>query len=186
MKTVAILAITLLLPFAGMAQYDEPLTKEEKKARKKQEKEQYEKMLIVNTAESIKARYFVLKADQIRGRGGNLINVNSNINFVAVEGEEAYVQMGSESGLGYNGVGGITVKGKITSFESAQKGKHGTYNIVMNTLSSTGNLTIMMNVNITGETASAVVSSNWGGRVEFNGYLVPLQGSKIHKGTESF
>lgn len=186
MKTIALTVIALLLPLAGMAQYDEPLTKEDKKALKKLEKEQYEKMLIANTSESIKTKYFVLKADQIRGRGGDMINVNSNINFVAVEGEEAYVQMGSESGLGYNGVGGITVKGKITSFEATQKGKHGTFNIVMNTLSSSGNLTIMMNVNITGETASAVVSSNWGGRVEFNGYLVPLQGSKIHKGSETY
>ncbi|MCU0410037.1 MAG: DUF4251 domain-containing protein [Bacteroidales bacterium] len=186
MKIMAIVAIALLIPLAGMAQYDEPLTKEEKKALKKKEKEQFEKMLIANTSESIKARYFVLKADQIRGRGGDLINVNSSINFVAVEGEEAYVQMGSESGLGYNGVGGITVKGKITSFKVKQEGKHGTYNIVMNTLSSSGNLTIMMNVNVTGENASAVVSSTWGGRVEFNGNLVPLQGSKIHKGSETF
>jgi hypothetical protein len=186
MKLMAMAAIALLIPLAGMAQYDETLTKEEKKALKKKENEQFEKMLIANTSESIKARYFVLKADQIRGRRGDLINVNSSINFVAVEGEETYVQMGSESGLGYNGVGGITVKGKITSFKVKQAGKHDSYNIVMNTLSSSGNLTIMMNVNVTGETASAVVSSNWGGRVEFNGYLVPLQGSKIHKGSETF
>lgn len=186
MKVLAIMAISLLLPVAGMAQYDEPLAKEDKKALKKQEKEMFEKMLIVNTSESIKARYFVLKADQIRGRGGNLINVNSSINFVAVEGEEAYVQMGSESGLGYNGVGGITIKGKIASFKVEQKGKHKTYNIVMQTVSSSGSLTIMMNVNGTGEMASAVVSSNWGGRVEFSGYLVPLQGSKIYKGSETF
>lgn len=186
MKTLTIIAIAMLIPFAATAQYDEPITKEEKKALKKQEKEQFEKMLVVNTAESIKAKHFVLKADQIRGRRGSMINVNSSINFVSVEGEESYVQMGSESGLGYNGVGGITLKGRITSFEVKQKGKHGTYYIVMNTLSSAGNLTIMMNINTTGEMASAVVTSNWGSRVEFNGYLVPLQGSKIHKGSESF
>jgi hypothetical protein len=47
-------------------------------------------------------------------------------------------------------------------------------------------MTIVMNVNRTGETATARVTTNWGNRVEFNGRLVPWTGTgkSVYKGRE--
>lgn len=186
MKRLVISALILLVGLAGLAQDQVPLSREEKKIMRKEEKKQQEKMLTYSTAQAIKARNFVIKADQVRGRAGFMMNVNPTINFVAVNGDEAYVQLGSESGIGYNGVGGITLKGKITSIEINQDDRHGSYHITMNTLGTGGSLSIVMNINVTGEMATATVRTNWGSRVDFNGVMVPYSNSRIYTGKDIY
>lgn len=188
MKRIALSIAVLLFAIAASAQDQVHLTKQEKKALRQEQKRQSEIILTRNTSEALRSGRFVLKADQLRGRGGYLMSVNPTTNFVAVEGEEAYVQVASAAGIGYNGLGGVTLRGKITSFEIEQGKKHGSYSIVMNTMGTGGQLTIIMNVNKTGEMASASVSTNWGSRLEMNGVLVPWTGtgSKIYKGRETF
>lgn len=188
MKKIAASVIVLLFTIAVTAQGQVPLSKEEKKALKQEQKRQRESALAMTTSEALRSGTFVLKADRLRGRGGYLMNVNPTINFVAVEGKEAYVQVAPTSGVGFNGLGGVTLRGRITSFEIDQGKKHGSYNIIMNTIGTAGNLTIIMNVNKTGEMASASVRTNWGSWIEMNGYLAPWTGTgtRIHKGMETF
>jgi len=188
MKKIAASVIVLLFTIAVTGQGQVSLSKEEKKALKLEQKKQKETELSMTTAEALKSGTFVLKADRIRGRGGYLMNVDPTINFVAVEGKDAYVQVSPSSGYGMNGLGGVTLRGKITSIDIEQGKKHGSYNIVVNTIGHAGNITILMNVNQTGEMASATVNTNWGNRIELNGYLVPWTGTgtKIHKGRETF
>jgi hypothetical protein len=187
MKRSFISVILVLLTVATMAQTNVPLTREEKKAMRAEQKKQEEAKLSQVTAEALRSGCFVLKADQVRGRVGYTITVNPLINFVAVEGQDAYVQLASSSGIGFNGLGGITLHGRITSFDVDQVNKHGAYNIIMNTIGPGGSLTIFMNVSKTGEMASATVRTNWGDRVDMNGVLVPWTGtgSKIFKGEET-
>lgn len=186
MRRLTASAIILLLTLAGVVQGQVPLSKEEKKELKKEQKRQKEAILTRNTAEAINSNHFVLKADQIRGRGGFMINVDPMINFVAVQDDEAFVQLGSPTGMGYNGLGGITLRGKITSMNKSRDKKNGGYIISMNTMGPAGSLTIFIHVNITGEMATASVQSNWGSRVEFNGYLVPWEERDVFRGTETF
>jgi len=188
MKKITLSIAVLLFAIAASAQDKVPLTKQEKKALRQEQKRQSEIILARNTSEALKSGCFVLKADQLRGRGGYLMSVNPTTNFVAVEGEEAYVQIASATGIGYNGLGGVTLRGKITSFEIEQGNKHGSYTIMMNTVGTGGMLTIVMNINKTGEMASASVHTNWGSRLEMNGALVPWTGTgaKIYKGRETF
>ncbi len=188
MKKLALSIVTILFVIVASAQEQAPLTKQEKKALRQEQKRQSEIILARNTSEALRTGRFVLKADQLRGRGGYVMHVNPTTNFVAVEGEEAYVQVASASGIGFNGIGGVTLRGKITSFEVEQGKKHGSYNIVMNTMGTSGPLTIVMNINKTGEMASASVHTNYGSRVDMNGVLVPWTGtgSKIYKGRETY
>lgn len=188
MKTIAASLIIMLFAVAAAAQETAPLTKQEKKALKEEQKKQTEALLARNTAEALKSGRYVLKADQLRGRGGSMMSVNPTTNFVAVEGDEAYFQMASWSGIGYNGLGGVTLRGRITSYEMNQGKKHGSYTIVMNTVGNGANLRIVLNVSITGEMASASVTSNRGDRVDMNGILVPWTGTgaQIYKGRESY
>jgi len=186
MRRLTASAIILLLTLAGVVQGQVPLSKEEKKELKKEQKRQKEAILTRNTAEAINSNHFVLKADQIRGRGGFMINVDPMINFVAVQDDEAFVQLGSPTGMGYNGLGGITLRGKITSMNKSRDKKNGGYIISMNTMGPAGSLTIFIHVNITGEMATASVQSNWGSRVEFKGYLVPWEERDDFRGTETF
>ncbi len=188
MKRSIISAMLVLLTLAAMAQTKVPLTREEKKVMRAEKKKQTEAMLSQVTADALRSGCFVLKADQVRGRVGYTINVNPTINFVAVEGQDAYVQLASSSGIGFNGLGGVTLHGRITSLDIDQANKHGAYNIIMNTVGPGGSLTIFMNVSKTGEMASATVRTNWGNSVDMNGVLVPWTGTgaKIFKGKETF
>lgn len=186
MRRLTASAIILLLTLAGMAQGQVPLSKQEKKELKKEHKRQLEAVLTKNTAQAISSNHYVLKAEQVRGRGGYMLNVDPMINFVAVQNDEAFVQLGSPSGIGYNGLGGITLRGKITSTNMRRDEKNGGYYITMNTVGPNGSLTIFMHVNQTGEMATATVQSNWGSQVEFNGHLAPWEGREVYKGTETF
>jgi len=188
MKKTALSIVAILFAMVSAAQEQVPLTKQEKKAMRQEQKRQSEVILSRNTSEALRTGRFVLKADQLRGRGGYVMHVNPTTNFVAVEGEEAFVQVASASGIGFNGIGGVTLRGKITSFEVEQGKKHGSYTIVMNTMGTGGHLNIVININKTGEMASATIRTNYGSRVDMNGVLVPWTGtgSKIYKGRETF
>lgn len=186
MKTLATAVLFLLFATGATAQGEVQLTRQERKAVRKEQKKQTEMMLAHNTSKAIEAKQFVLKADQLRNRIGYVTYVNPTVNFIAVEGTEAYVQVASPSGIGFNGLGGITLKGRITSMDVSESGKNGFYSIVMNTMGNAGHMTISMSVNQTGEIATATVTTNYGGRVGMNGVLVPWTGTgkTIYKGQE--
>ncbi len=186
MKRITATVIILLITLAAMAQGQVPLTKEEKKILKREQKKQAERMMSVNTSQALHSSQFILKADRVRGRGGSMFNVNPRINFVSVQGDEVYVQLGSDTGIGYNGVGGVTLKGKVTGYTIEQDKKNGNYYIQMNTLGTGGALTISMHVNVTGDMANAVVQTNWGSRVDFIGKVVPSGRLQVYRGTESY
>ncbi|MDX9902566.1 MAG: DUF4251 domain-containing protein [Bacteroidales bacterium] len=188
MKKILFTVMILLLAATAVAQDRVPLTRQEKKAMRQEQKKQKEAVLAVNTEQAIRSGRFVLKADQIRGRNGHMINSDPTINFVAVEGKDAYVQLASPSGMGFNGLGGITLRGRISSMDLNREDKNGFYNIVINASGNAGNMTIVMSFSNTGETATARVSTNWGNRVEFNGRLVPWTGTgkTVYKGQEAF
>ena len=181
MNRIFATAILLLLAATVIAQDEAPLTRQEKKALRQEQKKQTEVKLAMNTSEALRSGHFVLKADQLRSRGGVLFNVDPTINFVAVEGKEAYVQFSPSS----YGPGGVTLKGKITSMDIDQRSKDGSYNIIINTFGNAGNYTVVINMNKTGETASASVSLGWGTRLEMRGSFYPWNGTGTYKGKET-
>lgn len=188
MKTTTTAILLLLFATGVSAQQEARLSRQERKAIRLEEKKQAEAMLAHNTSTALQAGQFVLKADQLRVRTGLIVNVNPTINFIAVEGKDAYVQVASSSGTGFNGLGGVTLKGKITSMDISKSDKNGFYSITMNTMGNAGHLSIAMNVSRTGEVASATVRTNYGGRIEMNGELVPWTGTgkTIYKGQERY
>jgi hypothetical protein len=186
MKKIGAIVILLAIALAGMAQGQVPLTREEKKILRKERKKQDERMMTINTSQALHSSQFILKADRVMGRDGLMFNVNPRINFVSVQGDEAYVQLGSDTGIGYNGVGGVTLKGKVTSFKLDQEEKNGNYFVQLSTIGTGGGLTISMHVNVTGDMANATVQTNWGSRVDFIGKIVPAGKMQVYKGTESY
>ena len=69
------------------------------------------------TVETIKNMDFVLEADRLVLKRGENVLVQSDINFVAVKGDRAVIQVAPFSGPGANGVGGVTVDGNISDVE---------------------------------------------------------------------
>jgi len=188
MKTIATAIMLLLFSAAVTAQGGVPLTRQEKKALRQEEKRQQEAIMAHNTTVALKNEHFVLKADHVMGKYGASFVVNPVTNFVAVEGRDAYVQLASSSAIGYNGMGGVTLKGRITSMEIRQGGRNGYHTIEISTMGNGGPLNITLNVNPTGEVATAYIRTHYGNRIEMTGELVPWTGTgkTVYKGRENY
>ncbi len=128
---------------------------------------------------------FVLEADMLRDRRGNTVNVSSMINFIAVDSTRGIIQIGSDRYVGLNGVGGITVEGKVDDLKVNYDEKRKTYNVSYYLRSSSGTYDIRMSVLSSGR-ADATVSSNWPGRLNYMGDLVHPLASRVFKGTPTY
>jgi len=186
MKKLISLVVILLIGFNCLAQEKPSLSKAEKKLLRQKEKEQYETILAINTSKAIESGNFVLKADQLRSRHGVTSSVNSNLNFIAVLGKEAYVQTGNDSGVGFNGIGGTTVRGDVKIYTVDRNNNNGSYTIQFSFESPAASLTVIMHVNATGDLSTASVSSGWGGTLHFSGRVVPASESLVSTGMESY
>jgi hypothetical protein len=155
------------------------LTKEQKAEKKLKEAEEIAKMvdtMVVN-------RQFVLEANYLSNKTGARINVNSTINFIAVDSSEITIQLASMSGIGgSNGMGGITADGTISQYEITRTGKDKSgYNIHILAMTHVGTYDIFLYISPNGNT-DATISGNTSGRLNYYGKLVPLQKSRVFKG----
>jgi hypothetical protein len=184
MKKIALL--TLLLSFTlvsfGQEVEKELTRKERREIRKQQEKERSELMAKALTI-AIDEQQWVLEANTIAGKRGASINVMSSLNFIAIEGDEAFVQLGSNSGMGQNGVGGVSVRGNVTKYEVNKNEKKGTYYISAFVNTALGTFDIRLDCNSDGQIANATVQGNSSNRVQYRGIIVPVGQSSVYKGS---
>ncbi|WP_075591126.1 DUF4251 domain-containing protein [Labilibacter marinus] len=182
-----LLTLCLVVVLSYGQEAEKELTRKEKRAmareEKKKEQELIDNQLRLITKVAVDSAQWVLEADRLSGRKGGTINVSSTLNFIAIEGDKAFVQLGSNSGLGANGVGGVSVRGNVTKYEVEFNEKRGTYYIVVMVSSSLGVFDIRMNSNSTGQMVDATVKGNSRHSVRYTGALVPVAQSRVYKGT---
>jgi hypothetical protein len=164
-------------------------TKEQRayeKQKKKDEREAERARNIEITSTMIKLQRFVLEADYLSNKYGYKVTVSPTINFLMVDSLNATIQTGSAYSIGYNGVGGQTVNGRITRYEyEFVNKKKDAYNIRLVFMSNAGTYDIQMMVNAEGY-ADATIRGNWSGQLNYHGRLVPLGVSKVYKGMSRF
>lgn len=184
MKQILLTLIAVLMMVPVISQAQELSKKEQrqlqKQLRKEQKAEEAERQSAI-VGLMMEHRRFVLEADQLRDKRGNTVNVSSMINFIASDSVTGVIQIGSNHYVGMNGAGGITVEGSISNYEVSRNEKNGTYSVTYTVLSSLGAYTVRMTA-FPGGRADATVSSNWPGKVNYVGYLVPPSASKVYKG----
>ncbi len=168
-----VIALSTNILHAQNAQENPELTRKEKKAIER------ERLYKLNK-EMLESKSFVLESDYLQNRYGVRIPVNSTINFVLVDGEEAVIQIGSNTGSGHNGVGGVTAKGKITKWELKENEKKNTFDLTMHVLTSIGMYDIRMNIGNYG--ANARLTGLRRGNLTFSGDMVALEESVIYEG----
>lgn len=188
----SILALIFILGIGGSAlaqdhQVQEQLDKKTLKKYQKMEKREREKMeeerRLKEMKKLLESRQFVLEADYLSGRYGSLIPVVSNLNFIMIDSTTSVIQVGSASGMGYNGVGGITDEGRVTKFELDER-KNG-YSLKVYTNSSLSSFTIFFNVSASGN-ATARISGMRGGTLTYHGDLTPINESYIYQGHTTY
>ena len=183
MKKIFILGMALILAIPALSQ--ELSKKEQKQLQKQLKKEQKAEEAAMKAAVvqlMVEQQRFVLEADRLRDKRGNTVNVSSMINFIALDSIHGVIQVGSNSYVGLNGVGGITVEGPMNNYKYSRSEKSGTYQVSYNLQTTAGTYDVQMTVYPEGR-ADALISSSWPGKLNYMGYLVPPAVSKVYKGT---
>ncbi|MGK7396336.1 MAG: DUF4251 domain-containing protein [Candidatus Cyclobacteriaceae bacterium M3_2C_046] len=175
------LIIIVLLSFGFSVQAQEKMSRAERKEQRRIERAEASAKM----KKMLEKQKFVLEANNLFDRYGQIYNVAPNLNFIAVSGDNAVIQIGSNSGIGNNGVGGITVDGRVTKFELDKNEKKGRYVARINIMSNVGNYDVLLNVGATAS-ASAQITSNNPTRLRYAGTLVPLDESEIFVGRSVF
>jgi Na+-transporting methylmalonyl-CoA/oxaloacetate decarboxylase gamma subunit len=188
MKTLLTLLLAFVFVLGAFSQEEtQQLSKQEikklQKEQKKAEKAAEEERMAEVTSFMVHQQQFVLEADYLSDKYGQRVPVTPTINFVLVDSVTGTVQFGSAEAIGYNGVGGVTVDGRVTKYEYSVIGKkEDSYSIRLILMSSIGTYDITLMVNSQGY-ADASIRGNWSGQLNYHGKLVPLTLSRVYKGT---
>lgn len=188
MKKVFIALLCMVFTLGAFAQEPELSKKEQKKLQKQLRKEQKAEQEAAQAAIvglMVEHQRFVLEADRLRDKTGQIVNVSSMINFVAVDSTAGVIQIGSNAYVGLNGVGGITLEGNVGNYKFTFIEKSRSYNISFTLRTSVGSYDVRMNTYSDGR-ADANVSSNWPGQLNYEGVLVPMINSRVYKGTSTY
>jgi len=183
MKRVIIIVFAALLALPAFTQ---ELSKKEQKQlekelRKEQKAEEAAQQAVVVDA-MVQYHKFVLEANTLRDKRGNSIQVSSNINFIASDSITGVVQVGSNTYIGSNGVGGVTVQGNITEYKYTVNEKSGSYNVSYYLRTPQGSYDIRITAYPDGRADANVSSTTWGDKLTYSGYLVPPGISRVYKG----
>lgn len=162
------------------------LTKKEmrklEKIKEKEEKARQtgNKVQLINTL--IEEQKFVLEADRLQNNRGQLVYVNSTINFIAIDSLQATIQIANGVGNGANGLGGVTAEGRIKSFKVNQNENKGTTNVHLSIISSIAFFDVFISVSKNGYVSARLYSGTGRGNLTFIGDIVPLKESQVYKG----
>ena len=187
MKTMKMNLVSLFLVFGFSGIFlnsnsqDLKLSREERKeVRKAQMAENFRILDSLLTAKS-----FVLEADYLQNKYGDVANVVSNLNFIKVDNSNGVLQTGSNFNMGYNGVGGVTAEGNIQGWKMTKDLKKFSYMLRFNLLTNIGAYDILMTVN-SDNNASATITGLGPGKLTWNGHLATLNNSRIFKGQNTY
>jgi len=183
MNRIIMIIAAFLIAFSGYSQ--EPSKEDQRRLMNELKKEQEaedasRKAEIVGWM--VEKQRFVLEADRLRDKYGNTSIVSSMINFLAADSLYGVIQIGSDRYVGLNGVGGITVDGRITNYKYERNQKNNTFSVSFHLNTATAHYDVHMVVFPDGR-AQATVTSNWPGQLNYLGYLVPPVSSRVFKGT---
>lgn len=183
MRAIVICFIILIYGFSSsLAQEQKKLSKKEKKELKARQLEE-QKQAIVDLLES---KSWVIEAHTVYDRYNQSYQLNPTINFVGVKNDEGALQLGFNGLIGWNGVGGVTIDGKVTRYEVKDEKKDKTPTVVLRFQGrGIGSATINVAVNTSGQ-ATARVSGDFGERISFSGLIKSLEESVVYKGQSLF
>lgn len=177
-----VIAITFFGLQTVMAQEHKKLSKKERKEQKRQAQEKQKRYLL----DLLQSKAWVIEAHTVFDRYNQSYQLSPSINFVGVKGDEGALQLGFNGLIGWNGVGGVTIEGKVTRYEIKEGKKNSTPSVTLRFQGrGAGSATIYVNLNTSGQ-ATARVSGDFGDRITFNGYIKSLEESKVYKGQSLF
>ena len=108
--------------------------------------------------------------------------VNPTINFVGLVGEQLVVQLSFFDIPGWNGVGGITMEGKISKYEVKQKEGKPISITVRASGAVMGSVDLQVSVNSSGQGNCTIRAATTSTRITFAGRFVDAAESSVYQG----
>ena len=187
MKTMILKTANLFLVFGFFLTFQNSNAQEKKLTRQEMKEARKTQMVtnfhILDTL--LNRRTFVLEADYLQNRYGQRIPVVSSLNFIKVDGPRGILQTGANSGLGYNGVGGVTAEGTVGVWELSKDADKLYYTLHFSLLTNLGNYDVWMTVS-SDTHASATITGLWPGNLTWDGHLSTIYNSRVFKGQNSY
>lgn len=153
------------------------------KSIQKQLEAERDSALHANAVKALDSLDFVLEADKIVFKYGDIAFVQSNTNFISLSDDQASVQVAPYNAGGPNGVGGITLDGRASNVKM-NTDKRGTitysFNVQGAAISGTVTITLPNGTDIATAVIDPTFNSN---RITLSGKIVPRKYSKVFKGT---
>ncbi len=186
MKYFLLLMVLIVLNIKSIAQ-DQDKSKEKQKKELKSAKKAYKDSVktsgIMHLNSLIIGRKWTLETDIVYGEHGKFFNVNPIYNFVSVQNEGGIIQLSFNNVVGWNGMGGVTVEGRISDYEVLQPKKEGggvTLKAVITSQASSADMTLRV---LNNDRAEVSIKGVWGLRLTFSGRLMHASESGVYKGT---
>jgi hypothetical protein len=177
MVSLFLLIGLFLISFTDSNAQDIKLTRQEKKEARKAELST--NFYIIDSL--LQAKSFVLEANYLQNKYGYMVPVGSVLNFIKVDGSKGVLQTGSDSRIGYNGVGGVTAEGTVGSWKVSKNFKSLSCTLSFSLLTTIGNFDIFMTVSADNN-ASATISGTNSGKLTWTGHLATVNNSRVFKG----
>jgi hypothetical protein len=186
MKTIKYISAIFLLaagllaiPANALAQ-DSRITRQEMK--KIREARMEANFRVLDTI--LKRKDFVLKAEYLQNRYGDRIMVTPLLNFIKIEGDNGILQTGNNSGLGLNGVGGVTAEGTIGKWQIRPDAKRLLYTLQFSLSTNIGHYDVVMTVRPDGS-SRATISGISSDKLTWEGHLEVSGNTRVFKGYNS-
>lgn len=153
------------------------------KKQRKQLKAMMDSINFARAAAAMDNMDFVLRADRLVFKYGHTAYVNSVTNFISVSGDYATVQVAPFYGGGPNGVGGITLDGRVSNVKYETR-KNGNWSLSMSVMGSIISATLNIELYAGGNNAEVTITSNFrSSKITLIGTLTPPDDTYIYKGT---
>jgi len=177
------IVLSLLLFVVVNTGFGQEETEDQTKSKKEQRKQDKDEMYAANlkAIQSLVAdSSFVVEAYSLRGR--NTVNyfVSPSTNFIKVDRDKVIIQTANSVGLGYNGLGGITIEGNIREYDIFNN-DHGANVQIQFSSAVIGFSTLNISVNASGN-ANAYLRTAFGGYISFSGDFVGLSETSTYQG----
>ncbi|GAB6123915.1 DUF4251 domain-containing protein [Dysgonomonas termitidis] len=174
MKAIVFLLSSILLIFAGCKTQQDPL--------KAAAEEAEQRMWFEKAVQALNDREFVLEADRIDFKYGRFVYVSANTNFISMHQDKATIQMAFNSPYaGPNGIGGITVDGKVSNVKM-QSDKKGNITFSMTVQGTAVSANVTLRLTNGSNQCNATINPNFNSnRIEFSGNLYQEADSNVYK-----
>jgi len=183
MRWICVLLISMFLSF-GLTAQDQKKdgeTKKEASQRKKEEKKERIEKQFKLTDSLLSGKRFVLEAHFLKNNKGERINVMSTLNFISIDSLMGVIQVGSPQRVGYNGVGGVTVQGRIINWKLEKDVNRKSFFLALTIQGNVDIYDISMTTDYEGYTNATLNGINTG-RLTFEGNVVSKQETSTFKG----